>query len=183
MEVEVAEVEVVALERPAVLVSRRWGEAWGRPYLWSWVTLPVASPSNFAEVLEMMKSSRMQKTKCLVVEGLVGEQVVLLVEEVARHEGLEDVVMGSGSDLSAVPTELLVKAVTKVAKVSLREVKLTAEQIAAIFAALVTQHCRLASLAMAPLDLRKVLRRCWPRRAGVCHPLLAHAFSGGHKIT
>ena len=145
--------------RNIVLVCRNWRQIGETPSLWSSLCISV-NTSNVSVIPDILTMHRMSASTKLVIHGTVLSKEV--TEAIVEHPGLKEVVVQPGNgieiplsvlscisspgcqvtrldfswnDLSGVDPGLLVKVVTKLETLKVRNTRLTQQQTAAIFTA------------------------------------------------
>ena len=165
--------------RNIVLVCRNWRQIGETPSLWSSLCISV-NTSNVSVIPDILTMHRMSASTKLVIHGTVLSKEV--TEAIVEHPGLKEVVVQPGNgieiplsvlscisspgcqvtrldfswnDLSGVDPGLLVKVVTKLETLKVRNTRLTQQQTAAIFTA-VSEGNKIANLGIGGNDLSGV---------------------------
>ena len=132
----------------------------------SGVTKVVMSDNNMSQVPVEVLVQVATRVQVLGLSGygntrLTGQQVAALFAALSEKNNLID--LDLGFSLAAVPGDVLVKVVTKVAKVQLNKTALVAEQVLQLCEALATQDCLLVDLDLTRNDLYMVEPRLLAR--------------------
>ena len=130
------------------------------------VTKVVMSDNNMSQVPVEVLVQVVTRVKVLGLSGyedarLTVQQVTALFAALSEKNNLID--LDLGFSLAAVPGDVLVKVVTKVAKVRLNKTALVAEQVLQLCEALATQDCLLVDLDLTRNDLYMVEPRLLAR--------------------